>query len=215
MDRRRLSVLVVPLVAGLLGGCTSTGTSGPSVEPSAPASNAVAVPTPSPAPSAAPSTVPTPADSAAPSAAPSIQPAAAKAYDCKKLITDAEMRQATGLSAVAFFNQALWTDTQGQPEGQTYCQFFAGQGAASIALTVWTGPSLAVFDQLWAAGSAADSVPGIGDAARVSAASRTGGARVGGLGIGVVLTATGDNGLAGVDVKDAITKILAIVVARV
>jgi len=159
--------------------------------------------------------VPTPPVSAAPSAAPSVQPASAKGYDCKKLITDAEMRQATGLSTVAFFNQELWTDTPGLPEGETSCQFFAGQGATSIALTVWTGPSLATFDQLWAAGSPADNVPGIGDAARVSAASLAGGARVGGRGIAVVLADTGKTGLAGVDVKDAITKILAIVVPRV
>ena len=213
MDRRSRSVLVIPLAAGLLAGCASAGTSGPSAEPSAVASGAVTVTTPSPASSAAPSTVPTLAGSAAPSAAPSSQPAAAKRYDCQKLITDAEMRTATGLPSASFFNQT--TDTTGPSAGETYCQFFAGQGATSIALTVWTGPSLADFDQLWAAGSAADSVPGIGDAARVSAASLAGGARVGGLGITVFLTATGDNGLAGVDVKDAITKILAIVATRV
>lgn len=215
MDRRSRSVLVVPLVVGLLAGCTSAGSSGPSVVPSAAASGAVTVTIPSPASNAAPPAVPTLAGSAAPSAAPSTKPAAAKSYDCKKLITDPEMQQATGLSSVTFFGQELWTDRPGLPEGETYCQFFAGQGATSIALTVWTGPSLVVFDQLWAAGSDADSVPGIGDAARVSAASLAGGARVGGLGIAVVLAATGNNGLDGVDVNDAITKILAIVVARV
>ncbi|MBA3876352.1 MAG: hypothetical protein C0498_05360 [Anaerolinea sp.] len=215
MDRRSRSALIVSLVLGSLAGCTSAGTAGPSAEPSAPASGAVTVTTPSPASSAAPSTVPTLADSAAPSAAPITQPAAAKPYDCTKLITDAEMRQATGLSTATFFNQVLWTDRPGLLEGQTYCQFFAGQGATSIALSVLTGPSLADFDQLWAAGSAADSVPGIGDAARVNAASGAGGARVGGLGITVFLGATGDNGLVGVDVKDAITRILAIVATRV
>ena len=215
MDRRFRSALVFPLVVGLLAGCASTGTSGPSAEPNAAASGAVTVTTPSLASSAAPTAVPTLAGSAARSAAPSSQRAAARPYDCKKLITDAEMQQATGLPSASFFNREVWTDTPGLPKGETYCQFLARKGATSIALSVWTGPSLAEFDQLWAAGSDADSVPGIGDAARVSAASKAGGARVGGQGIAVVLSATGDNGLDGVDVKDAITKILAIVATRV
>ena len=118
------------------------------------------------------------------------------------------MRAATGLSDTAFFNQE--TD---EIEGQTYCQFFARQGALSTAVAVnGGGASLAAFNALWDVGIAAGvaHLPGIGDDAIYGDASHGGLAKVHGIGVSI-----GAGGLDGVDARSAVTKILTSVAGRV
>ncbi len=171
-----------------------------------------------PSSAASPAAAPTPGSTAASSAQGGSAAAdPAKKYDCKKLLTDPEIQQATGLSSAAFLSQELWTDTPGLPEGQTYCQFFARQGALSIALTVATGPAFTLFEAAAAGAAGLDELPGIGDHAVYSATSHLGAARRGGT---LVIVKFADmsgsgKGFADVDTKSAATKILGTVIGRV
>lgn len=136
-------------------------------------------------------------------------------YDCKQLIADAEVQAATGFSSAAFFRQELWTDTPGLPEGQTYCQFFANQGAVSIALSVMTGPAYTQLEAELANVFGLEELPGIGEHAVL--ASTLGFARSHGVAVTVAIGDTsGGSGLpTDLTVKTAITKILTLVIGRV
>lgn len=203
--------IVFMLATVILAACSGGGAATPAATARAASAAATAAPTQAsatPAATAAVSVVPSTAPSGAP---PSVAPAATHVYDCAKLVTDAEMRQATGLADAALFH-----GNGVAVKGQTYCQFFARSGATAIAVSVWTGPALTDFNQLWAAAPASSAVSGIGGAdARVSVAARMGGARINGLGISVAFAATGTGGLNGIDLQAAIEAILRIVVGRV
>lgn len=136
-------------------------------------------------------------------------------YDCQKLITDAEMQAATGLSSAAFFRQELWTDTPGLPEGQTYCQFFGNQGAVSIAVSVMTGPAYTQLEAALANVTGLEELPGIGEHATL--AGTRGGARSHGVAVTVAIGDTsGGSGLPkDLVVKTAIANILTLVIGRV
>ncbi len=188
MDRRATRWHIVPLVAALLVGGTVTSTA-PGIARAAALIGPVA----------------------APRTADTVKPSPTRLYACAKLISLAQLRKVTGLPDAT----SVPGSSAGLPKGETYCQFLAHRGALSIALTVWTGPSRASFDRLWAAGASAEKVAGIGDAARISVPNRAGAARVGGTGIAVVLAETGTKGLAGVNVRSAIRGILAVVAKRV
>jgi len=138
-------------------------------------------------------------------------------YFFVKHTSDPEMQQATGLPSAKFFQQELWTDTPGLPEGETYCQFFANQGGISIALTVATGPAFTQFEAaIEAAGSAGrEELPGIGEHASYAPAIHTGGARTHGVLVLLKITDLSGSGLAGLDLKTAFIGVLTIVVGRV
>ena len=113
-------------------------------------------------------------------AAPLFTAAAApvRKYDCTKLITDAEMRTATGLADAALALQRFGTD-QGEPAESTSCQFSAKQGAISIGLTVATGAAVPLYDAAVFSGPAGgrEALPGIGDTAVFVPQGKFGGAR--------------------------------------
>jgi hypothetical protein len=143
--------------------------------------------------------------------------APAQAYDCGDLMTDAELQLAIGISSASLFSQELWTDTPGTPEGQTYCQYFANDGAISIAVSILTGES---FDVLFvplvdAGASIAEPLSGIGDMAVVAPDGTGGAARAHGVGITVFITDLSGSGFGTLDVKEATTNILELVAGRV
>jgi hypothetical protein len=189
VDPRHSQRLVVPAVAALLVGCVAASV--------APGIAHAAV-------------VRTPAVDARVATAP--KPSPTKIYSCARLISVAQMRKVTGVRDMSLVPSH---PRAGLSQGETYCQFIGRQGALAIAVTVWTGPSRADFDTLWAVGASAEQVSGIGDAARISVADHVGGARVGGTGVGVALAETGDGGFTGLNVRSTIKGILSIVAKRV
>jgi hypothetical protein len=214
------------VVAAFLAACAGGGTPAPAANTPLPGASVAASATPSQPAAVSSSGSPTAATAAPATAAPgaSATPTTqagdvaadpARKYTCAKLITEAEMKKATGQASAAFFRQELWTDTKGLPEGETYCQFFVDQGAVSIAVSVWTGPA---FTQLQAAGKGATGsveLPGIGDRAIFSAATGFGAARVGGTYVVVAIRNTSGGAPAGIDVKGAVERILTVAAGRV
>jgi hypothetical protein len=142
--------------------------------------------------------------------------AEAKKYACIKLITDAEMQTAAGVSGAVLAVQRFGTD-QGEPAESTSCQFSAKQGALSIGLTMATGAAVALYDAAVFSGPAGgrETLPGIGDAAVLVPQGRFGGARTHGVVILVKFQANRTSALDGVDVKGSVTRILKLVVGRV
>jgi hypothetical protein len=211
LGRRVQGSVCIGLVVVIAGACSSSG---------APASQAAAT-----APQASSGQPSVEASQAPASVGPASAPASAgskvaadpdKKYECKKLITDAEMQQATGLDSAEFFHQEWWTDTPGLPEGQTYCQFFANSGGIAIALTVATGPAFTFYEQ--AAGAATDLVelPGIGDHAVYSSAAHFAAARKGGTLLLLKFQDMSGSGLPkGLDVQSASGKVLQTAVGRI
>ena len=135
----------------------------------------------------------------------------AEAYDCGDLLSDAELQAAAGPSA-AFLSGENWTDTPGMPEGQTYCQYFAG--STSVAVSVFTGPSLEVFLALFGAGGG-ESLPGIGEFAAIAPDGTAAGALTHGVGVTVIVTDLGGTGFGDFVPRDAVIAILERVTARV
>jgi hypothetical protein len=197
MDRHRHRALPLILIGLTVVACSTASSPAGSAEPVASAAS-----TTSAAPSAAASA---PADASA---------APATAYECADLISEAEM-QATGLAAAEFLSQEHWTDTPGMPEGQTYCQFFANNGAISIAVSVLTGASFEVVYLALVAAGGGEPLPGIGDEAFVAPDGTGGVARTHGVGITVFITDMSANGLGNLDAKAAVTQILELIVDRV
>jgi len=228
----RLAVLVrllaVATLAVTLAACSTSSSAAPPGSPeavgasSAASTEAAAASLATPAPAASAPAAETTAPSAPPAAATPAAAATAVAgaapahkYDCKKLISDAEMRKATGLSTAEFFHQELWTDTPGLPVGEVYCQFFAGQGATSIALTIATGAAFDLFEAAAGGGAGLEELPGIGEHALFSAAAHLGAARAHGVLVLVKLTDMSGNGLESLDLRAAVSGVLKVVIDRV
>jgi len=133
----------------------------------------------------------------------SVAAAPARKYDCTKLITDAEMQTATGLSSAALARQRFGTDS-GEPAELTSCQFSA-QGAISIGLTVATGAAVALYEAavFSAPTGGREALPGIGDDAVFIPLGKAAGARAHGVVIVVKFQAHRTNALGDVDVKGA------------
>jgi len=142
--------------------------------------------------------------------------APARKYDCTRLITDAEMQTATGLTSVAFSRQRFGTDG-GEPAESTSCQFSAKQGAISIGLTVATGAAVPLYEAAVFSGPAGgrEALPGIGEAAVFIPQGNAAGARTRGVVIVLRFQAHRPNALDGVDVKGAVTRILKLAVGRI
>ena len=142
--------------------------------------------------------------------------APARKYDCTKLISDAEMQTATGLSSAALARQRFGTDT-GEPAESTSCQFSAKQGAISIGLTVATGAAVTLYEAAVFSGPAGgrEALPGIGDDAVFIPQGKAAGARTHGVVIVVKFQANRTNALGDVDVKGAVTRILKLAVGRI
>jgi hypothetical protein len=227
---------LVPLAVAIVLAVSACSASSPSSDvgtaalPTAPASQA---PSLSAAPSSAPSSAPSAVDSVAPSAEPSATAAATPtptpkptatakpkptptgaptAYQCTRLLTDAEMRKATGLK-----DAGLEGHRNGRPRvtGETYCGFSSSGGTIRVVVAVWTGPAMPSFEEFWGVILPRSSpVSGIGSAAIIDAGDGDGGARVGKLGLSVQIF--GPNGVpAGLNAESAITQILKIVARRV
>jgi len=131
-------------------------------------------------------------------------------YECASLLSDQEVQAATGMADAAFLSEE-----QGEAvEGQTYCQFFAGQGAISIAVSVDTGPAFLVYQQLEAAGAALPDVPGLGDAAKWSEQGGTLGVRVGNVGLTIAFTNLGGGALGIADAQGAAVDMATLILSR-
>jgi hypothetical protein len=139
--------------------------------------------------------------------------AAVRYYDCTRLLSAREARQATGLSSTRFFHEEKG---QGGPatKGQTYCQFFAA-GSDSIAVSVFTGPSFSkVFQPLAAASQNLPVISGIGDTAKWSDQATTLGVRVGSAGLTIIFQNTGSGPLAIPHPKQAALAMAKLIVPR-
>jgi hypothetical protein len=141
---------------------------------------------------------------------------AQRRYDCKKLITDAEMQSATGLAGTAMVLQQFGTDNGG-PAESTSCRFSAKQGAISIGVTVATGSAVRLYEPAVFAGPAGgrEKLAGIGDSAVYVPEGHAGGARTHAAVIVVRFQAHRTDAWTGVDVKAAVTRILTLVVGRI
>jgi len=204
-----------------IGGCSSAATSAPAASGAAQTAQPSAASAPASAPASVAASVasasPPPASaSAPPSAAGDPSPVAQKRYKCASLITDAEMRSASGYKEAKLFGD----DQSSSLTGQTYCQFFTGNAGISIAVSVFTaGPGWdKAFLPLWKLGQinpAAVHLPGIGDGAIYGATTHAGLAVVAGHGISVIFSDMASGKLKGVDLQAQITKILTILAGRV
>jgi hypothetical protein len=151
-------------------------------------------------PSTAAATSPTPAS--APSAA------GPKAKTCRDLLSDSEVRQATGLANAALKS----VDATLAIVNETHCRFDAG--TTTIDVSVWSGDRLAAFDTL----SAAQSNPVTLDIPGVTATfydltfMATGLARTADHGVAVGLT---PNDTPIPDMKAAATALLRLVLGRI
>lgn len=134
---------------------------------------------------------------------------AVKYYTCSSLLSDQEVRQATGLSNAAFFNEE-----KGEAiKGQTYCQFFAG--SVSIAVSIATGPAFdQAFQPLMAAGKGLPAISGLGDEALWSDQGASLGVRVGSIGLTIIFTDTGGGSLGIGDPKGAAIAMAKLVLSR-
>ncbi len=132
-------------------------------------------------------------------------------YECASLLSDQEVQQATGLSDAALFSQEHGEAVK----GQTYCQFFAQQGAISIAVSVLTGPSYTqVFEPLAQAGASLPDVAGVGDSAKWSDQGAMLGIRVGSTGVTIFFTNIGGGSLGISDPQGAAVAMGKLVVSR-
>jgi hypothetical protein len=145
-------------------------------------------------------------------------PAATKVYKCSELISDAEMRSASGYAEA----KSSGDDQSGELSGQTYCQFFTGSAGISITVNVFTAGQGwdKAFLPLWKLGQVSPGrvpLPGIGDGAAYNGAGpdKAGGALVTGHGIMVIFSNMQTGKLQGADLQDQVTKILKIVAGRV
>jgi hypothetical protein len=208
-------------VVGAAGsGCSSSATPAavPSgaAQPSTAAQPSVAPPQVSPSSAAASPSAARPSPSTAPGAAGDPTPAAQKRYKCSSLISDAEMRSASG-----YKDASLFSDNQSDSlAGQTYCQYFTGSAGISIAVSVMTaGPAWdKAFLPLWKLGQitpGAVRLDGIGDGAIYGATTHAGLALVAGHGVSVIFSDMASGKLKGVDLQAQITKILTLVAGRV
>lgn len=211
---------------GILGatgyGCSSAATPAPAssaVQPSvaASASAGAAASSGAPATSAA-----SPSAAASPSSAGGEPgdpvPAATKVYTCSELVSDAEMRSASGYAEA----RSSGDDQSGELSGQTYCQFFTGSAGISITVNVFTAGQGwdQAFLPLWKLGKVSPgrvALPGIGDSAAYNGAGpdKAGGALVTGHGIIVIFSDMQTGKLKGADLQDQVAKILTIVAGRV
>lgn len=144
------------------------------------------------------------------------QPVATKLYKCSTLVSNAEMRSASGYTEAA----SSGDDQTGELSGQTYCQFFTGSAGISIAVSVFTAGQgwEQAFLPLWKLGQTIPGgvrLDGIGDGAIYGPTSHAGLALVAGHGISVIFSDMASGKLKGVDLQDQITKILKIVASRV
>ncbi|MDP9482121.1 MAG: hypothetical protein M3P84_02735, partial [Chloroflexota bacterium] len=145
-------------------------------------------------------------------------PAPTKRYKCSELISDAEMRSASGYAEA----KSTGDDQSGELSGQTYCQFFTGSAGISITVNVFTAGQGwdQAFIPLWQLGQMTPGVvhlSGIGDDALYSGAGpdRSGAALLAGHGIIVIASDMTSGKLKGVDLQEQIAKILKIVAGRV
>jgi len=197
----------------------------PTASPSAPASvppsltaeasppSGASAPAATPAPTADATPAATPEATPRPTPKPTPKPASKPSgYQCTALLTDAEMRKATGLA-----DAALIGHKNGRPRvaGETYCGFSASAGTVKLVVAVWTGGAMSSFNEFWGviAGSST-SVPGIGDSAIIDAGDGAGGARVGKIGVSVQIK--GPAGVpAGVNALSALTTMMKLAAKRV
>lgn len=217
---RSLVLMAGIAVIGATGyGCSSAAT--PAAPPSAvtqtpPASQPAVASASAPAVSSASASA-APASASAPAgAAGDPTPAAAKRYKCATLISDVEMRDASGYAEAKLSGE----DQSSSLPGQTYCQFFTGNAGISIAVSVSTaGPAWDnAFLPLWKLGQmtpGAVHLDGIGDGAIYGATTHAGLALVAGHGVSVIFSDLASGKLKGVDLKAQITKILTLVAGRV
>lgn len=145
-------------------------------------------------------------------------PAATKVYKCSELISDAEMRSASGYAEA----KSSGDDQSGELSGQTYCQFFTGSAGISITVNVFTAGQgwVQAFLPLWKLDKVSPGripIPGIGDSAAYNGLGpdKAGGALVSGHGIIVIFTDMQTGKLKGADLQEQVTKILRIVAGRV
>jgi hypothetical protein len=124
------------------------------------------------------------------------------------------MQAATGDASAVFFSQQHTTDTPELPAGETYCQFFANGGGASIAVAVMTGASFDVY-LLAVTTLGLEALPGIGDAAFVSPDGELAAGRIHGVGVVVLIQDVTAAGLGDIDARAASIAILEVVVDRV
>jgi hypothetical protein len=195
---QRIAGISVVLLA--LAACSKGATSAGSSQP---ATSAVPIQSPSVATSG-------PAPVATSAAPPPAAPAGAvKHYECSSVLTDREVQQATGLSDAAFFNQE-----HGEAiKGQSYCQYFAKQGALSIAVSVDTGPAYdQAFQPLATLGEPLPPVSGLGDWARWS--QNMLGVRAGPTGLTVSFVNIGGGSLGISDPEAAAVSMTKLILAR-
>lgn len=219
MARRRHGLAMIGAIAfaGLtIGGCGSAATPAPAASGAAQTGQPSAASALASAPASVASASAPPASASAPlSAAGDPSPVAQKRYKCASLITDAEMRSASGYKEAKLFND----DQSSSLAGQTYCQFFTGTAGISIAVSVFTaGPGWdKAFLPLWKLGQVtlgAVHLDGIGDGAIYGPTTHAGLALVAGHGVSVIFSDMASGTLKGVDLKAPITKILTILAGR-
>lgn len=212
MDRRLGQAAAAMMLVVLVGACTSGSTPGPAGSGAGTGASSDSGAAASPAAAASQAE---PTGGSAPPASVAVPAGPARMYECKALITDAELQQATGVADLAY----LSGPSEGSPDGLTDCGYFGRSGALYVQVTVWTGPIKAGFDQLVAAGAgnpATKKLTGIGDRAGYAATAdgATGAAAVGDIGVTVAFQAMSDGGAAGIDYSTAIPTILRTVVGR-
>ena len=211
-----LALAVIVLAAAACSSATPSSDVGTTAAPTATASQAaVASDAPSAAPPASAAIASTPAASPsdAPTASPTAKPTSAPtSYLCATLMTNAEVRKATGLSDAHLVN-----GTNGRPRvaGETYCPYTSSSGTITVVLAIWTGGAIKNFNEFWGVISPyASSMSGIGDTAIIAAGDGAGGAKTGKIGVSVQIK--GPSGVpAGVNALTSITTILKLVVKRV
>jgi hypothetical protein len=225
-----LALAVIVMTATACSPATPSSDVGTTAAPTVSASQAAVVSAaPSAAPSAsdatasasaaaaslsdAPTASPTPKPTAKPTPKPTPRPTTAPtSYLCAALLTNAEVRKATGLSDAHLVN-----GSNGRPRvaGQTYCPYTSSSGTITVVLSIWTGGAIKNFNEFWGVISPhASSVSGIGDTAIIAAGDGAGGAKTGKIGISVQIK--GPSGVpAGVDALTSITSILKLAVKRV
>jgi hypothetical protein len=203
---------ILGLTTALAIGCTTAASPSAGDASVSPPSVAASAASDGPVPSAAVSAA---ASAPSPSAAASAgSGGAAGTYDCAALLSDAEIRQATGVPDFALAPD----NTSGGPEGYTDCGYFGKGGTLYIQLTTWTGPSKVTFDGSWEGlAPLGEPIAGVGDEAAFAqeGTRATGAAKAGPVGISVAFQEGAPAAFEGVDVKAAATEILRTVVGRV
>jgi hypothetical protein len=210
----RASWIALGFAAVFAAGCTQAiGSAAPSSGDSGAAASVATSVTSSPSPAATSSVEPSVAASA-PASSGGTSAGEARRYECPALISEAEIRQASGVADLAL----VGGPSDNAPDGLTDCGYFGASGALYVQVTIWTGESKVEFDQAWDQATAgAESLPGIGDAAAYGRGGEQaqGGAKVGPVGITVVFQQMSAGGLDGIDLKAAVSSILGTVAGRV